>query len=160
MISEKLQKAINDQIAVEMWSSNLYLSMSYFLRGKGYSGFSSWLKKRSEEELIHAQQMADYLFKRGGNAFVKGIKDVPAEWKSPLDVFESVYTHEVTISGLIDKLVDVASTDKDKASQDFLWSFVREQVEEEDMARTAVEKLKISGDGGLFYVDSYFANIK
>ena len=29
MISEKLQKAINDQIAAEMWSSNLYLSMSF-----------------------------------------------------------------------------------------------------------------------------------
>ena len=28
MISDKLQKAINDQIIAEMWSSNLYLSMS------------------------------------------------------------------------------------------------------------------------------------
>ena len=28
MISEKLQNAINEQITAEMWSSNLYLSMS------------------------------------------------------------------------------------------------------------------------------------
>ena len=27
MISEKLQKAINEQITAEMWSSNLYLSL-------------------------------------------------------------------------------------------------------------------------------------
>mgnify|MGYP001049173276 FL=1 len=31
MISEKLQKAINEQITAEMWSSNLYLAMSFFL---------------------------------------------------------------------------------------------------------------------------------
>ena len=29
MISEKLQKAINEQITAEMWSSNLYLAMSF-----------------------------------------------------------------------------------------------------------------------------------
>ena len=29
MISEKLQNAINEQITAEMWSSNLYLSMSF-----------------------------------------------------------------------------------------------------------------------------------
>lgn len=30
MISQKLQDAINAQIVAEMWSANLYLSMSYF----------------------------------------------------------------------------------------------------------------------------------
>ena len=35
MISEKLQKAINDQITAEMWSSNLYLSMSFYLKKEG-----------------------------------------------------------------------------------------------------------------------------
>lgn len=30
MISQKLQDAINDQIAAEMWSSNLYLAMSFY----------------------------------------------------------------------------------------------------------------------------------
>ena len=30
MISEKLQNAINAQITAEMWSANLYLSMSFY----------------------------------------------------------------------------------------------------------------------------------
>ena len=38
MISEKLQKAINDQITAEMWSSNLYLSMSFYLKKEGFDG--------------------------------------------------------------------------------------------------------------------------
>ena len=39
MISQKLQDAINAQIVAEMWSANLYLSMSYFFAAKGYEGF-------------------------------------------------------------------------------------------------------------------------
>ena len=57
------------------------------------------------------------------------------------------------VSELIDKLVDVASAEKDKATQDFLWGFVREQVEEEATAESIMEKIKKAGDQGLFYLD-------
>ena len=39
MISQKLQEAINVQIAAEMWSSNLYLSMSFYFKKLGYDGY-------------------------------------------------------------------------------------------------------------------------
>ena len=48
---------------------------------------------------------------------------------------------------------DVASAEKDKATQDFLWGFVREQVEEEATAESIMEKIKKAGDQGLFYLD-------
>ena len=51
MISQKLQEAINVQIAAEMWSSNLYLSMSFYFKKLGYDGFASWMRKQSQEEL-------------------------------------------------------------------------------------------------------------
>ncbi len=47
MISEKLQNAINEQITAEMWSSNLYLSMSFYFEKEGFSGFAHWMKKQS-----------------------------------------------------------------------------------------------------------------
>ena len=45
------------------------------------------------------------------------------------------------------------SAEKDKATQDFLWGFVREQVEEEATAESIVEKIKKAGNQGLFYID-------
>ena len=65
MISEKLQNAINEQINAEMWSSNLYLSMSFYLQKEGFDGFASWMRKQSQEELQHAYDLADYVAKRG-----------------------------------------------------------------------------------------------
>ena len=76
MITEKLQNAINDQIIAEMWSANLYLSMSFYLEKEGYDGLSHWMKKQSQEELEHAYDMASFLQKRGGTAKVSMI-DLP-----------------------------------------------------------------------------------
>ena len=73
MISEKLQKAINEQITAEMWSSNLYLAMSFYFEKEGFSGFAHWMKKQSQEEMAHAYAMADYIIKRGGTAKVDKI---------------------------------------------------------------------------------------
>ena len=66
MITSKLQKAVNDQITAELWSSNLYLQMSYFLKHQGWDGFAHWMKCHSDEEREHATRMADYLTDRGG----------------------------------------------------------------------------------------------
>ena len=70
MISQKLQDAINAQIVAEMWSANLYLSMSYFFAAKGYEGFASWMKAQAHEENDHADMLAQYVMKRGGQAKV------------------------------------------------------------------------------------------
>ncbi len=153
MISEKLQKAINEQITAEMWSANLYMSMSLYLKMEGYDGFAHWLKKQSEEELAHAYELADYVIKRGGRALVDKVDVVPTGWGSPLEVFEHVYKHECHVSELIDALVDVASADKDKASQDFLWGFVREQVEEEATALNVVERIRKMGAAAMCQLD-------
>ena len=154
MISEKLQEAINEQITAEMWSSNLYLSMSFYLQKEGFDGFAHWMRKQSQEELQHAYDLADYVAKRGGAAKVDKIDVVPQGWGSVLEVFEHVYNHECHVSELIDKLVNVASEEKDKASQDFLWGYVREQVEEEATAAGIVDMIKRAGDAGIYYVDS------
>ena len=146
MITKKLQDAINGQIAAEMWSANLYLSMSFYFEKEGFSGFASWMKKQSQEETAHACAMADYLIKRGGEAKIDKIDVVPQGWGTPLEVFEAAYKHECHISKLIDELVSVASSERDNATQDFLWGFVREQVEEESTAKEIVEQLKNYGE--------------
>ena len=160
MISEKLQNAINEQITAEMWSANLYLSMSFYFEKEGFSGFANWMKKQSQEELEHAYVMADYIIKRGGVAKVGKIYVVPSGWGTPLEVFEHVYKHECHVSKMIDELVSVASAERDNATQDFLWGFVREQVEEEATAQGIVDKIKKAGDAGIFFIDSQLGQRK
>ena len=46
-MTEKLQNALNEQITAELWSANLYLSMSFYLEREGFSGMA-----RSEERRV------------------------------------------------------------------------------------------------------------
>ena len=156
-MTERLQKEINVQIAAELWSANLYLSMSFYLKSEGLDGCAHWLKKQSEEEIGHACELADYMVKRGAKPLVDKVDAVPQGWGSVQEVFEHVYEHECNVSKMIDTLVDVASQEKDKATQDFLWGFVREQVEEEATAAGIVDKFKKGGDAGVLFIDSQLA---
>lgn len=158
MISQKLQDAINGQITKEIWSANLYLSMAFYFDKEGFNGFANWMKKQSQEEMDHAYTMANYIIKRGGTARVGQIDAVPESWNSPLEVFEKVYEHECTVSRSIDDLVDIASAERDKATQDFLWSFVREQVEEEATASGIVDRIRKMGDSAIFNLDQQYGS--
>lgn len=157
MITEKLQKAVNDQITAELWSSNLYLQMAFHFEKEGWDGFAHWMHKQSDEERNHAMMLANYLAKRGGEAKVNMIDVVPSGWGCVKEVFANVAEHERHVSRLIDDLVDVASAEKDKATQDFLWGFVREQVEEEASVDAIVNKIERCGDSGLIFLDSELA---
>ncbi len=157
MITEKLQKEFNEQITAELWSSQLYLQMAFFLKKEGWNGFAHWMEKQSEEERGHACSMADFVIKRGGEVKLQMIDVVPCGWGSVLEVVEHVAEHERHVSKLIDDLVAVAHDEKDNAAQDFLWGFVREQVEEEAIADALVAKVKHAGEAGLACIDAELA---
>lgn len=152
-LSRKMSDALNEQVLAEIWSSNLYLSMYIHFTQIGLNGCAHWMKKQSMEELDHAYKLIDYSVQRGGQVKLDQINVVPTAFGTPLEVFQHVYTHEVHVSELIDKLVDVAHAENDKATQDFLWGFVREQVEEEATAKNIVEKLKMFGEHHIAIMD-------
>ena len=153
MITAKLQKAINDQITAELWSSNLYLQMSYFLKHQGWEGYSSWLRKHSLEERQHATRMADYMTDRGGIVRLQMIDVVPEGWGSILEIFEHSLSHEKMVSKMIDTIVTLSREEHDYATENFFRTFVDEQVEEEALFGDIVDKLRKAGESGLFVLD-------
>jgi ferritin len=156
MLKQKVEKAINKQINAELWSAYLYLSMSSYLESKNLSGFASWMIMQSQEEVNHAMRLYNYVIERGGRVNLEPIEKVPTEWKSPLHVFEETLKHEQKVTGLIEKLVDVAEQEKDRASINMLQWFIDEQVEEESSADEIVQKLHLIGNNGngIFMLDN------
>lgn len=154
MITSKLQQAVNDQITAELWSSNLYLQMSYFLKHKGWDGFAHWMKCHSDEEREHAARMADFLTDRGGQVKLQMINLVPEGWGSVVEIFEHSLSQEKMVSKMIDKIVTLAIEEKDYASENFFRKFVDEQVEEETLFGGVVDRLKAAGETGLPFLDA------
>jgi ferritin len=159
MLSKKMEKAINQQINAEMYSSYLYLSMATYFESKSLGGFSNWMRQQAQEEMFHGMKMFDYVCERGGRVTLDKIDKPPSKWTSPLNAFENVLSHEQKVTGLINKLVDLAQKENDHATNIFLQWFVSEQVEEEDTAGGLVDKLILIGKdaNGLFMLDSELA---
>jgi len=156
MIGKKMQEALNEQINAELYSAYLYLSMEAFFQSINLPGFANWMRVQTQEELMHAMKMYDYVNERGGRVTLKSIADPPAEWESPLAVFEAVYEHEQKVTGLINNLVNLAMEQKDHAANMFLQWFVNEQVEEERSADEIVQKIKLMADapGAMYTLDN------
>ena len=148
MLSERMLNALNRQVNAELYSSYLYLSMAAYFESINLKGFANWMRVQAQEELTHAMRFFDYINERGGVVKLAAIEQPPTEWKSPLDVFEATYKHEVKVTGMINSLVNLAMKEKDHATYNMLQWFVAEQVEEEASADEIRQQLKLIGKDG------------
>jgi len=161
-MSEKMMKAMNQQLNRELYSAYLYLAMSAYFEDLNLSGFAHWMRVQAREEEGHAMRFYWHLVKRGGKVVFSAIESPPKEWKSPLAVFQQAYQHEQKITKMIHDLLNLARAEKDYAADEFLQWFVKEQVEEEFSANEIVQKLKRIGEsaGGLLFLDHHLAKRK
>lgn len=159
MLNEKIQKALNKHLNAELYSSYLYLSMSAYFGSLNLDGFANWMRIQAQEELAHSIKFYDYVEERGGRVQLSSVDGPRIEWSSPLEAFEHVYEHEVEVTALINRLVDLSIELSDHATNNFLQWFVAEQVEEESSADQIVQRLKLVGDdgAGLFMLDRELA---
>lgn len=145
MISEKMERAFNDQINAEMYSAYLYLSMHAYVKTLGLEGFSNWMYVQTQEEMAHAMGLYNYVLTRGGKIDLGKIEKPITTWNNLTDVIKAVLEHERKVTSLINGLVDVAEEEKDRAAIGFLNWYVKEQVEEEDNVETMLTRLNLIG---------------
>jgi ferritin len=156
MISKKLEDAINAQINKEFYSAYFYLAMSAYCTTKDLDGFANFFHVQYQEETFHAMKFYNFVLDRGGKVVLTKLDTPPADFKSPLDVFERTLEHEQFVTKSINDLLDLATKENDHASASFLKWYVDEQVEEEATVTKLVNKMKLIGNdiGGLFIIDN------
>ncbi len=155
MLKKPIEIAINKQINAEFHSAYLYLSMSSYFQSIGMAGCANWMKVQYQEELAHATHFFDYVLERGGRVELAPIGEVEVDFDNVLQVFQKTLAHEITVTGLINNLMDVAIHESDHATKSFLQWFIDEQVEEEANVEQILNNLKlINGEGqGLLMMD-------
>lgn len=160
MIQEKIQDALNDQVAAEFYSAHIYLSMSSYLDSIDLPGAANWMRVQYREELAHAEKIFDFVIERDGRAILKGFDAPPQEWSSALGVFQAAYEHEQKVTAMIERLVELARELKDYATEIFLQWFISEQVEEEASVKAIVQQLKLVSESknGRFMIDRELAS--
>jgi ferritin len=155
MLTDKMQKALNEQVNAELYSAYLYLDISAFFESVNLKGFAHWMRIQYQEETLHAMKFFDYIHDRDGEVVLDKIDKPKEKVDSSLAAFELTLAHERKVSGLINDLVALAVEEKDFATQNYLQWFVSEQIEEEATANDILQQVKMVGDNpaGLFMLD-------
>jgi len=155
MLHQKMEAALNHQVNAELWSSYLYLSISYDMDNKGYEGIALWFALQAKEEFAHATRFMKFIGEMDGKVGLMPIDKVKQEWSAPKEAFEETLQHEKVVTQKIHNLMDLAIELKDYATQSMLKWFIDEQVEEEDSARKILEKFNRveNNPAGLYALD-------
>ena len=155
MLSKNMESALNAQIRIESESSQVYLAMASFAEVQGFEGVASFMYSQSDEERMHMLKFVKYINERGGHAIVSELSKPPVEYGSLKEMFEKLFQHEVKVSKTINDLVHISLQEQDYATHNFLQWYVAEQIEEEALARTILDKINLIGDdkGGLYLFD-------
>lgn len=154
-MKKEVQDAVNSQIRAEFESAYTYLAMAAVMESANLKGFASWLRIQWEEEVGHAMRLYDFVLQRGGEVELKDLDKPKVESKEPIKLFRQVLKMEQDNTRHIHELYDLAVGHHDYPLQILLHWFIDEQVEEEDIVESVLEKLKLIGDSGpnLFLLD-------
>ncbi|SMC35988.1 ferritin [Cellulophaga tyrosinoxydans] len=155
MLSKTIEKALNNQIKIEAESSQIYLAMACWAEVKGLEGVAGFMYDQSQEERDHMLKLVKFVNERGGHAQISELSAPNVTFNSFKAMFEKLFEHEVFVSSSINELVHISLQEKDYATHNFLQWYVAEQIEEEAMARTILDKINLIGDdkGGLYLFD-------
>lgn len=162
MLSKKMQDALNQQVLIEAESSQVYLAMASWAEIQpGLDNITAFFYRHSDEERMHMLKLIHFINERGGFAMVPALPQPNLTYPSVQHAFKELLNHEIKVSESINGLVDIALSQKDYATHNFLQWYVSEQIEEEALARVLNDKLELIGDdkSGLYLFDRDVLNV-
>ncbi|WP_114782460.1 ferritin [Botryobacter ruber] len=147
-LTEEIEKILNDQIKMEAESSALYLAMSSWCDRNGFDFSAGYFKKQSDEEREHMLRLFKYVSDMGGRAVSPSIANVPVEFDSFRGIFELALQQEIDVTNSFNRIADRCMKAKDYMTFSFVQWFLKEQIEEEYVARRALELFEMIGEEG------------
>lgn len=154
MISEKINKALNEQITNEFIASQIYLAMACMFDGKSLKLLAKDFRRQTEEEREHALKIMDYVLEQGGEVEIAALPAAPADYATVQAALEAALEHEKMVTEQINKLCDLAAAEHDRATRQFLGWFVAEQVEEVSSMQHLVDVARMCGNS-LLQLEAY-----
>jgi ferritin len=161
-LSEEIEKILNDQVKQEAKASATYLSMASWCDQHGFANSSDFFYKQSGEEREHMLKIFKYINDVGGKAISPEITEIPYNYNSLRSVFEQVLEQEISNTQSINRIADQCYKVKDYITISFLQWFLKEQIEEEFIARRALELFDVIGEEGvgIYMIDKKIPDIQ
>jgi ferritin len=159
MLSQNIQKLLNDQINKELYSSYLYQGIANYYGERGLHGFKSWFNKQAKEELEHAEKINNYLIDEGAHVVLNAVAYDERNFKDNKEPLDLQLEHEKFVTASINNIYEASIKENDHRTALFLNWFISEQAEEEQQSTELIEKYALLGKTGegLYLLDKELA---
>ncbi len=148
MITKELTQLLNQQIQMEGDAQQFYLSASVWCKAHGFDGTSHFFYKQSQEEHEHMMKIVNFLLEVGETPMIPALKAPKSDFKNFRQLFEDSLKNEQEVTRSFHNMVNKCLEVKDHTTFNFLQWFVDEQVEEENLFRSILDKLDLVGEDG------------
>jgi ferritin len=156
-LTDKIIDILNEQITIELESSQIYRGMACWLDDKGWIGASKYYILSSQEELTHMDKIYQYLFDRNCLAEVPTCDKVKQEFRDIREVVELSLEHEIKITANWNNISELAKKEEDNTTYEFAQWFLVEQQEDEDKFRSILFKMNL--DMPKYEIDELFEDL-
>ena len=142
-IPEQIITLLNKQIELEAYSSQIYLQMGAWCDVQGLEGSAKYFKKHAEEERTHMLKLYEYFSDKNVVPTTPPIPAPMRDYTDINDVIETAVEHEFMITASYERACELAlSVPCHQSFQLFQW-FIKEQIEEEAVFTTIVDRYKL-----------------
>ena len=158
LTSQKVVDAINEQIGYEFSASLQYYAIAAHFAAEALPQLSAHFFQQAEEEKGHALRFIKYLVDAGGRVVIPAIEAPRSTFKAAEDPVKLSLDQEVNVTKQINALVELARSENDHITINFLQWFLTEQLEEVSSMDNLLKIVQRAGDD-LLQADEYLARV-
>jgi ferritin len=153
---KKVINAINEQIGYEFIASMQYYAIAAHFATEALPQLSQHFFQQAEEEKGHALRFIKYVVDAGGRVVIPAIDAPKSNFKTAKDAVKLSLDQEVKVTHQINALVELARSENDYITINFLQWFLTEQLEEVSSMDNVLKIMKRAGSY-LLQADEYLA---
>lgn len=153
MISEPMQRKLNEQVTNELAAEHGYLCIAGALDRMGLRVLSGHFFHQAEEERAHAMKLLNYILEVGGRVRLGSMDEPRSNYDGAEDCVRHALDSEMIVTRQINEIMALAEGENDFATRSFLKYFVDEQVEEVSSMQKLLDLIRLAGPDNLLLVE-------
>jgi ferritin len=153
--SDKVIAALNEQVGMELAACIKYDAIGAHFATEGLPRLATYFFKQATEERGHAHRFIKYILDTGGRVEIPAIPKPPHHFKFAKDAVKLALDGENEVTAAIHDLMELATSEKDYSTANFLQWFIGEQVEEVAGMDQLLKVVERAGESGLLLVEDF-----
>ncbi|MBA2434739.1 MAG: ferritin [Chthoniobacterales bacterium] len=158
LTNTKVVDAINKQIGNEFGAAMQYVAIAAHFSSDALPQLAEHFFRQAAEENDHAMRFIKYVIDVGGKVMIPAIAAPQPGFKNAEEAIKLSLDQEIEVTHQINALVELARSENDYITINFLQWFLTEQLEEVSSMDTLL-KIVQRGANNLLSVEEYLARV-